>query len=110
MAVVVVATTLVRDARSKSVVGWTALFPLFAKGARDGAAGSGVADWASKSPPCLRKRRGDEDGAPASYVNRPRAFRATRLPWWVTDSEAAGKDCWSTACCRMAKTGAKSSS
>jgi len=62
---VVVATTLVSEARSKSVEGLTAPFPPFASDAKD--------------------------GPPVSYVNRPRALRATRLPWWVTASVAAGK-------------------
>jgi len=65
--------------------------PPFAKDAKDGAPGFGVVEWTSKSPPSRKER--ERDGAPGSYVKLPRAFRATRLPSWVTASEAAGKDC-----------------
>jgi hypothetical protein len=75
---VAVATTLVREARSKSVEGWTAPCP----------PGLGVADLTSKSPPSRKGR--EKDGAPVG-VTWPRAFRATTLPWWVTASVAAGK-------------------
>src|SRR5580700_12201429 len=114
MAVVVVATTLVREARSKSVVGVTAEVPLLAKDAR--APAFGVVDLRSKSPPFGKLRAGssrkerEKDGAPAFGVTRPRAFRAIRLPWCVTAIEAAGKAFWFMASCRMAKAAAKTSS
>jgi hypothetical protein len=85
----VVATTLVREARSKSVEGLAAPCPLLAKEARSGAPTFGVVDWTSTRPSSRKER--EKDGAPVSGVTQPRAFRATRLPWWVTASETAGK-------------------
>jgi len=72
-AAVVVATTLVRDARSKRAEGFTSRLM-------------------SKSPPCREER--DKDGAPstsASYVKCPKDFRATKRSWWVTAIDALGK-------------------
>jgi hypothetical protein len=86
----VVATTFVRDARSKRVEGVT----------RE-----------SKSPPSRRER--EKGGAPvlvSSYVKVPRAFRATRRLRWVTAKEAAGKAFCAIASCRMEKAGANTSS
>ena len=68
----VVATTLVRDAMSKSVEGVTAQSPLLAKDARNGAPGSGVVDLTSESPPFDKLRAGssrkvrEKGGAPGA--------------------------------------------
>jgi hypothetical protein len=84
---VVVATTLVREARSKSVAGWTGKAPLLATDGGNGAPGSVL-----------------------SYVKVPRAFKAIRLARWVMATEAAGKAWWVMAFCRMEKAPAKISS
>src|SRR5208337_2723346 len=94
---VVVATTLVREARSKRVAGVTSesRSPLLATAARSGAPAP-----ESKSPPCLCKERRDKDGAPAgfsSYVKWPNDFRATNWLACVTAIEAAGKARWAIA-------------
>jgi len=59
----VVATTLVREARSKSVWGVTLKSPLLAKDARNGAPSFGVGEWESESPLLAKDAR---NGAPTS--------------------------------------------
>src|ERR1041385_5359911 len=79
MAVVVVATGLVREARSKSVATSTSKSPLLGKDARSGASSA------------------------SSYTNFPKDCRAQSLPTCVTAMEAPGKARWAIASRRMEK-------
>src|SRR5258708_12238144 len=99
MAIVVVATTLVAEARSKRVEGVT------------GESKSPPFDSSSLRSESLRagssrKGRG-KDGVFASFllwVKRPKALRETRWLWCVTPMEAAGEAPFGTSFFNILKT------
>src|SRR5258708_29406484 len=105
MAIVVVATTLVAEARSKRVEGVTGE-------SKSPAFDSSELRSESLRAGSSRKGRG-KDGVFASFllwVKRPKALRETRWLWCVTAMEAAGKARLAIASCRMEKAEIKRSS